>query len=192
MIPSLRYRPPEKWMGEEIRYNRYFFGLVDLLVHVAKEFPDGNLKMIEIGSLAGESTSLFAMSGLFNEIHSIDPWEDYEEFNEDNDLTWEQVIEQYKLNIRYFEDVIYIHKAYSYECSDHFRDDYYDLVYIDGAHDYMSVKKDIEHYLPKIKKGGYISGHDFDNVYPDTIKAVIKTIGHPDRVFMDSSWIKQV
>jgi len=36
-----------------------------------------------------------------------------------------------------------------------------DFVYIDANHRYDYVKKDIELYYPKLKKGGIIGGHDF-------------------------------
>ena len=36
-----------------------------------------------------------------------------------------------------------------------------DFVYIDGAHDYENVKKDLEIYYPLLKKGGILCGHDF-------------------------------
>lgn len=39
-----------------------------------------------------------------------------------------------------------------------------DFVYIDGNHNYEYVKKDIELYYPKIRKGGIIGGHDYDQV----------------------------
>ena len=35
-----------------------------------------------------------------------------------------------------------------------------DFVYIDGNHDYPYIKKDIELYYPKVKKGGFFGGHD--------------------------------
>lgn len=35
-----------------------------------------------------------------------------------------------------------------------------DFVFIDGGHDYATVSRDIETYLPFVKKGGIISGHD--------------------------------
>lgn len=38
-----------------------------------------------------------------------------------------------------------------------------DFVYIDGDHTYDGVYKDIELYWPKVKKGGILGGHDFDN-----------------------------
>jgi hypothetical protein len=34
-------------------------------------------------------------------------------------------------------------------------------VYIDANHTHEEVKKDIQAWLPKIKKGGIISGHDY-------------------------------
>lgn len=37
-----------------------------------------------------------------------------------------------------------------------------DFVYIDGAHSYENVKKELELYYPKIKKGGLLAGHDYD------------------------------
>lgn len=39
-----------------------------------------------------------------------------------------------------------------------------DFVYIDGNHKYDFVKKDIELYSKKIKEGGLISGHDYENI----------------------------
>ena len=41
------------------------------------------------------------------------------------------------------------------------QDNFYDIVYIDGNHDYDCVLRDIKTYLPKLKKGGLIIGDDF-------------------------------
>lgn len=38
-----------------------------------------------------------------------------------------------------------------------------DFVFIDADHSYEGCKADIEAWLPKIKPGGFISGHDYDN-----------------------------
>jgi len=43
-----------------------------------------------------------------------------------------------------------------------FEDHSLDMVFIDSDHRYSMVKKDIEMWLPKVKKGGVLCGHDFD------------------------------
>ena len=37
-----------------------------------------------------------------------------------------------------------------------------DWVFIDADHTYIGASSDIEAWLPKVKKGGYISGHDYE------------------------------
>ena len=51
-----------------------------------------------------------------------------------------------------------------------------DFVYIDGDHSYEGVKKDIEIYYDKVKKGGIIGGHDFCGSCPGVCRAVIEFV----------------
>jgi len=50
---------------------------------------------------------------------------------------------------------------YSYNVFSEFSDNYFDFVYIDGAHDYENVMKDLSCVFPKVKVGGLIAGHDY-------------------------------
>lgn len=54
-----------------------------------------------------------------------------------------------------------------------------DFVFIDGHHEYSQVLKDIVNYLPKIRKGGIIAGHDYIQV-PDVTWAVEKIFKKED------------
>ena len=71
-----------------------------------------------------------------------------------------------------------------------FDDDSIDFIYIDGRHDYESIKLDLELYLPKLKNGGIIGGHDYNKKnWPEVCRAVNEVIGEPHKIFKDSSWI---
>ena len=61
---------------------------------------------------------------------------------------------------------------YSDKAAIKIQDEELDFVYIDGNHRYEYIKKDIELYYPKVKKGGLISGHDYKKNEPGVIKAV--------------------
>lgn len=54
-------------------------------------------------------------------------------------------------------------KLPSVEAAASFEDNYFDWVYIDGNHIYEAVAQDLEAWLPKIKKGGFLCGHDYSD-----------------------------
>lgn len=190
-------------------WNQYYWGLIQLLSTIKQTHPNGHLDMCEIGTHMGESTSIFASSGMFKLIHTLDPWDGHEEFNEEAGITWEDVENEFNINTRHWTHAItpriMHYRSYSHKSHHLFRDESLDFVYIDGAHDYDSVKRDIELYLPKVKKGGYIGGHDYkfldledgkwgekDSVFDGSIKAIEEAFGEVDHKFSDSSWLKVV
>ena len=64
-----------------------------------------NLKMIEIGSYMGESTMMFASSNIFTEIHCIEPFSGYEEFNDMYAITLGIL---YMMNLKSIQDILTI------------------------------------------------------------------------------------
>lgn len=71
-----------------------------------------------------------------------------------------------------------------------FEDNSCDIVFIDMTHTYEQVKNDIQSWLPKVKNGGYIAGHDYQNDWPGVIKAVDE-IFEKNIITMDTCWIYQ-
>lgn len=51
-------------------------------------------------------------------------------------------------------------------------DDYLDCVYIDSDHSYETTKEELRLSIPKVKAGGWISGHDYVYLAPGVIQAV--------------------
>lgn len=68
-----------------------------------------------------------------------------------------------------------------------FEDNYFDTVFIDAIHLYENVKRDINCWLPKVKKGGLLMGDDYSNQFPGVMKAVDEIL--PDRIIKKKVWI---
>ncbi len=66
-------------------------------------------------------------------------------------------------------------KMPSVEAAKLFPEKYFDLVYIDGDHCFLAVTDDTQAWLPKIKEGGIIGGHDFN--IGNVRKAVVEIFG---------------
>jgi|TARA_B100000035_G_C21001148_1_gene554985 cephalosporin hydroxylase len=192
--PTLRFNYPKHWLGEK-RTNHQFIGVAHMLTHIHEIFWNRgdmeNLKMIEIGSYMGESTMMFASSNIFTEIHCIEPFSGYEEFNDMFAINWDIVYDEFKTNTRHFDNIT-LHKDFSYNIADKFKNGSYDFLYIDASHEYEDVLKDINLFLPKLKSNGIIAGHDYIPEWSGLMKAVDETVGKPDRTFWDTSWIKEV
>lgn len=43
------------------------------------------------------------------------------------------------------------------------QEDFFDFIYLDGAHDYFNVKKELQEYYSKVTSGGLLAGHDYCN-----------------------------
>lgn len=71
-------------------------------------------------------------------------------------------------------------RGLSWEALETFDDEFFDFVYLDAAHDYESVKKDIAALHRKVKKGGIIQFNDYGFVHAVTRTAygVLPAVNH--------------
>jgi predicted O-methyltransferase YrrM len=166
-------------------------GLLDLI----KELGDNSDKtMIEIGSFVGESTVLFAQS--FKKVIAIDPFlADYDPADPTSySFEFDNVYQTYLDRVTIHSNVQTLVMT-SDEAAEILNEDMFDFIYLDGLHTYEGVKTDIINYLPKVKEGGVIGGHDYTNQIPHLVgvyQAVNEMFGAPDKVFKDNSWIKYI
>jgi hypothetical protein len=158
-------------------------GLRDLCKYIKNT---KEMSIIEIGSFSGESSEIFAQN--FKEVWCVDPWgiktadPVLKPFIKDAEIQFNKLCKKYP-NIKKV-------KEYSIKLSEIINRTF-DVIYIDGLHDYKNVFADIKAWKPYIKK--HIAGHDYrKNKFPGVIKAVNQALGKPDKVFCDFSWIKKV
>jgi len=174
----------QTWMRDQVSTE----GLLDLI----KELGDNSDKtMIEIGSFVGESTVLFAQS--FKKVIAIDPFEaDYDPQDSTSYFfDFDNVYQTYLDRITVYSNIETIVDT-SNDAVKELVGKEFDFIYLDGLHTYEGVKTDIQNYLPLVKKGGVIGGHDYVQGWPGVISAVDELFGQPDKVFKDNSWIKYV
>jgi len=83
-------------------------------------------------------------------------------------------------------DIIKTIVSDSTEAANRFDDGVCDLVFIDAAHYYEGVKRDLLAWRPKVKKGGIFAGHDIDA--PGVYQAVSEVLGKDGFVIIGRSW----
>jgi hypothetical protein len=72
-----------------------------------------------------------------------------------------------------FADAVSVVIADSVVASQLFSDGSIDWVQLDARHDYSGLVADIQAWLPKVKRGGWLSGDDYDELkWPEVVKAV--------------------
>lgn len=131
----------------------------------------------EIGVWRGHNAQI--LRALFPKaiLYLIDPWKMYKDYSKEaaGPISTEETEFElaYKEVQNHFgkDPNAHILRMSSVEAASLAPNDF-DLVFIDGNHEYSEVKKDIAYWLPKIRKGGMLSGHDYAPPFPGVIRAV--------------------
>lgn len=110
----------------------------------------------EVGVAEGEFSRQILDIMQPEHLHLIDLWhEKSERYADAMGPTIARVDSELKTGI------VAIHRGYSWDMISQLPDDSLDWIYIDAAHDYHSVKRDLDATLPKMKVGSWICGHDY-------------------------------
>lgn len=124
-----------------------------------------NLKIgVEIGVLYGDFS--FCLCDCLEKLYLVDCWSKFHKGNSPEEQKF-----KVKNKLKTYDNWEIIH-LFSKDASFLFKNQTLDFVYIDGAHDYASVKNDIYFWLPKLKKEGVLAGHDYN------IHSVEKALNH--------------
>lgn len=133
---------------------------VELIQALGQQFPNGI--GVEVGSFKGEFAKEVCEVWK-GRLYMVDVWrglgEEYIDSSNHNMHT-DAYAEAMK-NIKGFEDRAIMVRADSATAVDMFPDNSLDFVYIDANHAYDYVVQDIKLWYPKVKKEGYLLGHDY-------------------------------
>jgi hypothetical protein len=157
-------------------------GQLQVLESIAKTVPENGV-VVEIGSLYGRSTVCWAMTcPLSATIYAIDLFN--EEYTDTSSFSNEEIqLHNYpKPNVVYRQRELFDENTKKYKninkivgCSP-YEIDYpgnnIDILFLDAFHTNPSDWNNIKYFLPYVKIGGLISGHDYSNDFPDILENV--------------------
>lgn len=143
-------------------FGENWFTYPNLYQDMVKRFPTGST-FVEIGAWKGKSSAFMAVeivnSGKKIDFYCIDTFEGSVEHRNNPELP--HLYNIFKNNMKHVEGYYTDMRMTSMEAVEKFEDESVDFVFIDGSHEYKDIKDDIAHWLPKVKKGGVLAGHDY-------------------------------
>lgn len=140
----------EGWMGDEIYqlFDSVFLKLND------------NSVIVNVGTYKGKSLSLMLdyveKSEKNIKVYTIDDWSDILYGDNEQDIK-SIFLENLSTDVDKFELI----ELDTCDGSTMFDDNSIDFIFLDTKHSFDHVSKEINCWIPKIKKGGIISGHDY-------------------------------
>lgn len=148
---------------------------------------DKDSVFVELGAWKGKSSAYLATeianSGKPIKLHVVDAWDGRGHTN--NDGTAEYCAYELDIKAGLFEtftkhlEPVAAHytpvRMDTVEAAAQFEDGSVDLVWIDTTQDYDMVLAEIQAWLPKVKSGGWIGGHDYTSA-PQTVGAAVHAV----------------
>ena len=138
------------------------------LFRICKRLPN-KAKILEIGSYQGGSTLAIghAIAETDIELYCLDPWSNY--INQDDFATFERskvsddfrIINNFIKNTAFIGENLRMLRGKSSAFAGLLNGKCFDFIFIDGAHDYDSVRNDIKIAFSALKPGGFVCGHDY-------------------------------
>lgn len=132
-------------------------------------FPNGSI-FVEVGSFKGRSSVAMAVdiinSGKDIKFYCVDTWGGSAEHQlgqpfEDLDVVNGNLYNVFLKNTELVKDIITPIRKSSLEAVNDFDEESITFLFLDAAHDYENVKKDLNAWKSKVKKGGILAGHDW-------------------------------
>jgi len=128
------------------------------------------------------------------EYWAVDPWALYSGHLPGTKEEWNEMHKSVcGIMTRYKQ--LRVLKLTSVRAASLFPDKYFDFVYIDANHTYKAVYADIYVWLPKVRDGGILGGHDFHyKGVRQAISEILGVISEPQTRWKKYSkvWIKDI
>ena len=142
------------------------------------------LKIADIGCWTGFSSLIFALlvSKYNGQVFSVDWFQGSPKTNLDFAGQYFNIKKIFDDNIQQYDQKKYIKviQSTSEEASKKFEDSSLDVVFLDADHRYEYIKNDIWLWLPKLKSGGLLCGHDCEMIFTKGLDTLYEVYNNSD------------
>jgi two-component SAPR family response regulator len=163
---------------DQPQFGENWFTYPGLYSRFVRELPSGS-KIVEVGSWKGKSIAYLGVeiinSGKDIKVDAVDTWKGSDEHRADHYVLTDTLYQLFLSNIASVDpkwQIVKPVRSRSVDAAKAYADESLDVVFIDACHLYECVKEDIAAWLPKVKKGGYLAGHDY-SWSPDHVKRAV-------------------
>jgi hypothetical protein len=167
---------------EQPQFGENWFSYPKLYSRFVHELSSGS-KIVEVGCWKGKSLAYLGVeivnSGKSISVDAVDTWDalDTEYYHKtDTYVLSKSLYSLFLSNIARLSHIIKPVRMKSLDAANLYENESLDVVFIDACHEYECVKEDINAWLPKVKKNGYLSGHDYSS-HPSVAQAVHELLG---------------
>jgi predicted O-methyltransferase YrrM len=158
---------------------------------VVKQLRPG-ARLVELGSFQGRSSvALAAVLPPGGVLYCVDHFRGSEEHHQAR-MELGDLQESFRRNVERFGmmDRIRVLALPTTGAADQFAAASVDLLLLDAAHDFASVRADLAHWYPKLKPGGFLACDDYHANWPGVLQA-IEDCGLQGRLIAPSLWLHQ-
>lgn len=160
---------------------------LNVLCNVVSTFCGDAIEVLEIGSYVGESSRIFA--GHFDYLTCVDPYGKRNEWSKVDDM--EEVVQHqddhvdvavktsdendlvrfiFENNVVARDSNISFYHCTSDDYFEHYANQKFDFIYVDGDHRYSQQMRDYTNALNRLNEDGVIGGHDWS--WPSTQQVI--------------------
>lgn len=174
--------PIEEWRRWDVEVNGTRYG--SRWDEILSRVPRGGT-VVEVGVWKGITSQKLLESSRVGKVILVDPWREAEP----GTSWWNSGSKMPKFPQRSFDkaykkvvDLCRVHKKgtilrmESLEAASRVEDHSVDLVFIDGNHSREACEADIRAWLPKVKEGGWIGGHDLDGKNLPGVRQAVEAV----------------
>ena len=152
--------------------------------HIDKTNPT-KLRIADVGCWTGMSSLLLSLllHKIEGKVYAVDWFRGSPKTNLDFAGNYFNIKKIFDDNIIQFESgkKIEVIEKVSTEASKDFENESLDIVFLDADHRYIHIKRDIDLWLPKLKKGGLLCGHDCEIIFEQGINALYDIYNDEDK-----------